>query len=66
MDDNPKIEPLPLDTWWPPEFEKASGNVLMEFPELIKSLLQVDGRLFVTLESGRVIDCTDLLGEAKH
>jgi hypothetical protein len=49
------------------EWEIRPGlGVLMEFPQLVKSLQNIDGRLFATLEDGTVIDCTDLLGEAKH
>jgi hypothetical protein len=66
MSDDWKVEPIPPDEWWPPEFEKRTGDVLMEFPELIRSLLTIAGRTFVTLESGKIIDCTDLLGKAKH
>jgi hypothetical protein len=66
MDDDWEVRPIPPGDWWPPEFGRRTGDVLMEFPEHIKSLLTIDGRMFVTLDSGEVIDCTDLLGEAKQ
>jgi hypothetical protein len=48
------------------DFTKRSGELLMEFPLPVKSIKRVGDRLFVTLMDGQVIDCTDLLGEAKQ
>lgn len=41
-------------------------ELLMEFPCPIKSLLNIDGRLFATLETGQTVEVTELIGEAKH
>jgi hypothetical protein len=61
------LTPLMIsDEWWPPDFERRPGNVLMEFPEQIKSLQRIGDRVFVTLDDGKVIDVTELLGNPKH
>jgi hypothetical protein len=52
--------------WWPPEFERRTADILMEFPQRIKSLQRIGDRLFVTLDDGGTIDVTELLGNAKH
>lgn len=44
----------------------ADLRVLMEFPKRITSMQMIDGKLFVTLEDGEVIDCTGLLEGPKH
>lgn len=49
-----------------PEFDRRDGEVLMEFPDPIKSLQVIDGKLFVILFDGRVIEATELTGEARH
>jgi hypothetical protein len=48
------------------DFERRTGELLMEFPVPVKSLQNHSGRLFVVLTDGQTIDLTDLLGEAKH
>lgn len=48
------------------EYLKRKGELLIEMPERIVALKNINERLFATLESGQVIDVTELLGEAKH
>ena len=56
-----------MDKWYPPDFEQRQGfEVLMEFPDQIKSLERIGDQLFVTLMNGKVIEVTDITGEAKH